>query len=221
MSNLTFPNIGLQRTARLRLATAELGSFARPERGLPLSRCKASGVVVIGIVAALGFSCAAQNQNHSPQRSGQTLPQRASPEAWTRITAQLARYRENLALSISLSADHVTANQEVIVRLGVTNSGDQTIEGCIGSSRDIRFDGSARSRGLSTRVGHPYCKSTFHVDPKATFTWTDSVRIPDVGEGPARVSVSQSIVYGSDCDVYGCYDTRLEAAPAQILVGSR
>ena len=68
-------------------------------------------------------------------------------------------------------------------------------------------------------MDHPYCKAKFRLDPHGSFQWADSTQVPDIGEGTAQLRVSQSIVYGRDCDEwYGCRDVDLNAEPVAFTV---
>ena len=193
------PNTGFQRTARLRLAAAEAGSLARQRWFVPV------------IVLSWILGCAA------PRQPYQAEP--VSPEARARIDKALAQYRDNLTFSVRLAQPLANIGRPIDLSLVLTNNSDKPIIGCVGSSRTFAFDGSAASRALVHSVDHPYCKSRFRIDPHGDFQWRDAVEVPEIGKGPARLRVSQSIVYAGDCDHwYGCRDVDLNAAPVAFTI---
>jgi len=42
--------------------------------------------------------------------------------------------------------------------------------------------------------------------------------VADIGVGQADLNVAVQVVYGRDCDSYGCYDTMLAAPPVRLIL---
>jgi hypothetical protein len=166
-------------------------------------------VAVIALSGILG--CAARRQPYQAQR--------LSDASKARIDTALAGYRANLALSVRLAQSFVKIGDPIELHLALTNNSDEPMSGCVGASRIFDFYGSAGRKALDHIVDHPYCKAKIQIDPHGSFEWADSTEVLDIGEGPARLRVSQSIVYGGECDeYYGCRDVDLNAEPVPFTI---
>jgi hypothetical protein len=74
--------------------------------------------------------------------------------------------------------------------------------------------------GGGAMVDHPTCERPLALGPREDVEWREEVKVVDIGAGEADLSVAVQVVYGRDCDEYGCYDTMLSAAPIRITLRS-
>ncbi|MBI2837233.1 MAG: hypothetical protein HYX75_02900 [Acidobacteria bacterium] len=146
-----------------------------------------------------------------------------------RVNRAIREYDSSLTLVCSVESPELTIGQEIVLHLTLRNRrAEKAIAACVGVTRRYRFTAvpfEVRDRrppvadsGLV--VDHPYCDKPFSLGPGEELSWTEKVRVTDVGSGAAEVQASVSVVYPRDCEpLYGCYDTMIAAAPVDVTLG--
>lgn len=78
---------------------------------------------------------------------------------------------------------------ELRIRNVVTNTGDSAVSGCVAPTVEYVIDGSSRSESWFHMVLDAECLdgTEFRIKPGGRFRWNETIRMPDVGEGPATV----------------------------------
>lgn len=164
------------------------------------------------LVGALLSSCAAWNR--SP-------PERPSPAAMRRIQAELSKYEESLKLSISPEHDQVAPGQRLLVVLTLRNEGTEDLHPCLASGGTMHFFGLDKryiEAVESTSVDHPSCEKALPVARGKSVSWSQEILVPSIPSSSAKLMASIHLVYGSDCDRYGCYGIHLSANASPITV---
>ena len=131
----------------------------------------------------------------------------------------VAEYEQGLQMSVE-SPSVLNVGAEVDLELQIHNRGKRKLDACLGPSRQMSVisdnrtgvDGRPPVGGFASLVDHPGCERRFTLEPGAHFGWKEAVGIPNVGPGPASLTVHIQIVSPHHCDRYGCYDTMLTAS---------
>jgi hypothetical protein len=113
------------------------------------------------------------------------------------------------------------------LRLTLSNISSAPIQSaCLGVSRKFQFitvplavrRGQQPIAETGSMVDHPYCTSPLALGAQERTEWREEIEVPDVGAGEVDVTVGVQVVYGRDCDQYGCYDTMVSAKPLRLTL---
>jgi hypothetical protein len=145
-----------------------------------------------------------------------------------RISA-VERYQSMLRPEIERPPTAASVGEMLSVVIKLSNTGASPIYACVGRDLKYRFasDASGKSVALETTVDHATCaQPRFQLTPGKAITWTRELTVPDIGEGPAHLTVGISIVDPDSCKSVdrrfaGCSATRLDlpAVPLNIQPG--
>ena len=145
----------------------------------------------------------------------------------SKVTRVLNSYESALRLTVAPDTSNPRIGQALGLRFTLSNTSAQPIQwACLGVSRSFNFivvplrprEGRQPVAGGGATIDHPYCKRPLALGPHEEVEWREDVPVADIGAGEADLSVAVQIVYGRDCDKYGCYDTMVSAAPSRLTL---
>jgi hypothetical protein len=134
----------------------------------------------------------------------------------------LNEYRDGLSLGATVSRSEVAIGEPLDFTLTLTNTSAQSLEACLGETKTYHIFGTKRDDGQAGMIDHESCVRRFRLDPGQHLVWTDSIRVGDVGPGPAKFFTSVSIVALQGCSRdYGCYHTSVSSHFVPLEIVSR
>jgi hypothetical protein len=147
----------------------------------------------------------------------------------TRITRAIDRYEALLRVEVAVElSPEIGEELELAVTLA-NASPSESVDACLGSLKSHMWlavplsarEGKPPVAAQTGTIDHSYCATRFHLAPGAWTAWSEPLMVPDIGPGPADLTVGVDIVHPKDCDRYGCYDAWSKASPVRFQLRRR
>jgi hypothetical protein len=130
--------------------------------------------------------------------------------------------KDQLELSVHIANGTIPDRSMVEVSLSLLNRSPQPVEACLTRAEGFNLVGSSAAIGGGLGAGaisvHPTCAKRFILPVGKALMWPESVDLPSVGVGPARLSLWVQVVDPTRCDEYGCDYTSVSSNPIEIAI---